>query len=66
VPDGRFIDETSWQGIDTKRKLLEDALTRSDAENKSLRESAKGWRPGWITLTSTLLTGIAVGVYLAR
>jgi hypothetical protein len=63
---GRFLDEQSWLTIDVDHKRLQDALTRSDAENKSLRESAKDWRPGWVTLTSTLLTGIAVGVYLAR
>ena len=66
VPEGRFIDETSWLKIDGEHRRLQDALTRSDAENKSLRETAKSWRPPWWALASATLTGIALGVYIAK
>ena len=66
LPPGRFLDEGSWQHVDGEHHKLQDALTRSDAENKSLRESAKSWRPGWVTLTSTLISGIALGYYITR
>lgn len=66
LPPGRFLDEGSWQSIDADKRSVDDALTRALAENKSLRASAATYRPGWVVITSTLITGIALGIYIAK
>lgn len=62
LPPGRFFDEPTWEMLDQELKRLQDQENRLGAENKSLRDSLGGWRPGWITVTSFLLLGVASGV----
>lgn len=61
LPPGRFFDEPTWEMLDQELKRLQDQERRLGAENKSLRDSLGGWRPGWITVTSFLLLGVAAG-----
>lgn len=49
--------------LDAEIRRLQELETRLVAENRSLRDSAKSWQPGWKTLLVTLATGISVGVY---
>lgn len=65
LPVGRFVDEPSWSMLDTELKRLQDAETRLTAENKSMRETTSGWQPGWISLSTALISGIALGAYVA-
>lgn len=57
TPDARSALDIEW-------KRLQDAEVRLAAENTSLRSSANAWTPGWITLTSAIVTGLAGGIYL--
>lgn len=66
VGPGRYLDEPTWTVLDTEVRRLQDRETRLDAENRSLRESTKGWSPGWRTLALTLGTGIAIGAFAFR
>lgn len=63
---GYYYDEPTWALMDIEHKQSQDAVTRLDAENKSLRESASGWQPGWKTLLGAVVTGVALGYYLDR
>ena len=65
LPVGRFVDEPSWSLLDAEMKRLQDTETRLTAENTSLRKSTSGWQPGWKTLGSVLITGIALGAFVA-
>lgn len=62
LPPGRFLDEPTWRLLDDETKRLQNERTRLEAENKSLKDSLSGWRPGWITVTSFLFLGVAAGV----
>ncbi len=62
LPPGHFFDDPTWNMVDEELKRLQDQEHRLGAENKSLRESLGGWRPGWLTVTSFLLLGVAGGV----
>lgn len=64
VPPGVYVPEGRWEALDVEMRRLQDQETRLSAENKSLRESAGSWQPGWYTLTATLLTGLVGGWYL--
>lgn len=66
LPPGHFVDEPSWSLLDNELRRLQDAETRLTAENHSLRETTKGWRPGWKILGSTLITGIFIGWRASR
>lgn len=66
LPPGHFVNERAWSVLDTELRRLQDRETRLDAENRSLRESAAGWQPGWRTLAVTLATGVALGVAAYR
>ena len=66
LPPGRFVEEKTFASHDDEVKRLQDAETRLTAENKSLRDTAATWQPGWKTLAITLATGLAIGVYLDR
>ena len=66
LPVGFFLDESSYSKLDVEMKRLQDAETRLTAENTSLRQSAKAWQPGWITVLSTLTIGVIVGAYADR
>lgn len=64
LPPGRFVEESAFAANEAEEKRLQEAETRLTAENKSLRETAATWQPGWKTLALTLATGLALGVYL--
>lgn len=66
LPPGRFIDEPAFQALDVELKTLQTDKVRRDAENKSLRETASGWQPGWRTLAATFATGFVAGAYAAH
>lgn len=66
LPPGRFIEETEFERLEIEFKRLQDAETRLTAERDSLEKSTDSWRPGWVTLTLTLATGLAIGVYVAK
>ncbi len=61
---GYYYDEPEWSLLDTEIRRLQTAETRLTAENKSLRDTASGWTPGWRTLLGAVVTGVALGVYL--
>lgn len=64
LPPGHFVDAATWAKLDDTIVTAEDAVTRLNAENKSLRSTLSGWSPGWLTLTTTLLVGAGVGWYV--
>ena len=64
LPPGYWMDEPTFKLEDDKRKVEQDLDTRLTAENKSLRAAAAGWQPGWKTLATALMTGLAAGWYL--
>lgn len=67
IPQGsHVITPEIWKSLDDSLINAEDDRTRLQAENKSLRETASGWQPGWRTLLVTLGTGLAGGWYLAH
>lgn len=66
LPPGYFVDEPTWQRLDTEVKRLQDAETSLTAQNTSLRASTSGWQPGWKVLVGALVIGIAAGVYADR
>lgn len=65
VPRGSLIlqpDARSAMDLETKR--LQDAETRLEAENRSLKKTAAEWQPGWKLLLSATLVGLVGGAYL--
>jgi hypothetical protein len=64
LPSGYFLDEPTYVKLDNELRRLQDTETRLVAENASLRAAAQTWKPGWITLTTTLVVGIVAGVYI--
>jgi len=66
LPAGYFLDEPTYLHLDAEMKRLQDQETRLSTENESLRKTAASWQPGWITLTTALVVGLAAGVYLDR
>lgn len=44
---GRYLPEPVWVELDTTYTVMENRLTRLEAENKSLRQSASGVGWGW-------------------
>lgn len=64
LPPGYFLDEPTFKAKDAELRTLQEDKTRRDAENLSLKETAKSWQPGWKLLAVTLVTGIAGGVYI--
>jgi hypothetical protein len=63
LPPGRFLDEATFGALDLEMRRLQEAETRLAAENRSLRESARGWRPGWKLLLGAAIAGAAAGAY---
>lgn len=63
LPPGYFFDELAFGKVDAEMRRLEDAETRTRAENDSLRKSLDSWSPGWITLSATLISGFLLGAY---
>ena len=66
LPPGYYLDEPTWSTLDVELHRLQTAETRLTAENASFRKSAAGWQPGWKTIATSLLVGVAGGVYLSR
>lgn len=64
LPPGWFLDEASYAALDAEMRRLQDAEVRLTAENKSFRETAASWQPGWYTLAITLAGGAALGWYV--
>ena len=64
LPPGYWMDEPTHKVEDDKRKAEQDLDTRLTAENKSLRAAAASWQPGWKTLASAIISGVALGWYL--
>lgn len=64
LPPGYYLDEPTWEKLDSEFRRLQDAETRLTAENKSMRTTTQSWQPGWKALTITLVVGFAGGVYL--
>ncbi len=63
LPPGRWMAEPRFVAGELELKRLQDAETRLTAENQSFRKSAAEWSPGWKTITTTLIAGIAIGIY---
>ncbi len=63
---GYFFDEPTYNKLDTEMKRLQDAETRLQAENESFRKFAATWQPGWLTIGTALVAGVALGVYVDR
>jgi hypothetical protein len=66
LPPGRFLAEPTWVRLDDEVRRLQDAEVRLTAANASLRKDAAGWRPGWKSLASAVLVGVALGAWAAR
>lgn len=65
LPPGFFRDEPSHERWESELERLQETETRLSAENESLRESAREWRPSWHTLVGALALGIAGGFAIA-
>lgn len=64
LPPGYFLEEPMWRDLDAEQRRLQEAETRLKAENASLRKQAAAWQPGWYTLGTVLLVGVAAGYYV--
>lgn len=65
VPQGsHIVQPEAYDSLDREMRRLQELETRLTAENNSLRETASGWQPGWKILATTLIVGLAGGVYL--
>lgn len=63
LPPGHFVDQVTWTKLDDVLKDSQNDVTRLRAENGKLRDSVSGWTPGWKTLATALLVGLAGGWY---
>ena len=63
VPGTWLLAPPSWTKLETELKRLQDAETRLSAENKSMRETSSGWRPGWKLLLGAFAVGATSGAY---
>lgn len=70
LPPGYFLDEPTWDVLDTEITRLQDVETRLTAENEALRDAvSRSPLPGWRTLTlvgGALAAGIGIGVWASR
>ncbi len=66
LPPGRFTEERTFEKDETELKRLQDQETKLGAENRSLRDSAAGWQPGWRTLLLAVASGAMIGFYVAK
>lgn len=64
LPPGYFLDEPTFRAKDAEMRRLQELETRLKAENESFRKTAKDWQPGWKTLATTFVLGVAGGVYI--
>ena len=66
LPPGYFLEEPVWNQLDAELKRLQERETRLDAENKSLRASAKEVSFGWYVLGGVAVACFAGGVIYAK
>lgn len=64
LPPGYFLDESTFKEKDGELRTLQEAKTRLTAENESLRKSQSSWQPGWKTIATTFVIGLAGGFYI--
>ena len=65
VPQGSHVlVEDAWKKLDHEVLRLQERETVLEAENRSLRESASTWSPGWKTIVGALVVGMAGGWYV--
>jgi hypothetical protein len=64
LPPGYFLDEPSWDRLNTNMRALQDLDTRLMAENQSMKASLASWQPGWWVVAGAVASGIALGWYL--
>lgn len=66
LPPGFYLDETKFKRLDVELRRLQENEVRLTAENKSFRESAGSWSPGWKTLLGAIVLGGATGWYIGQ
>jgi hypothetical protein len=66
LPPGYFADEAAYAALDLELRRAQDSETRLAAENKSLREQAPTWVPGWKTVLGAALLGMASVLAIER
>lgn len=67
LPVGTHIlDGTSWENLDGEHRRLQEQETRLKAENRSLRNSANEWSPGWRTVVFITAGALAIGFTAER
>lgn len=59
-----ILTPDAYSALDLEMRRLQETETRLAAENESFRKSAEAWRPGWVVVTSAIVTGLAGGIYL--
>lgn len=64
LPPGYFLDEPTFTAKDLELRSSQETITRLKGENESFRKTTKSWQPGWKTLTTSLLVGLAGGWYI--
>lgn len=70
LPPVYILGEPEWERLDAEVRRLQDAETRLEAENTSLRETARAlsfpWRGAVVGGLLGLVVGIAATVYASR
>ncbi len=61
LPPGYFLEEPVWSALDTEMKRLQEREIRLNAENRSLRDSAKEISFGWYALGAVIVAGFTAG-----
>lgn len=54
----------TWNELDGEVRRLQDQETRLTAENKSLKKNAASWHPGWKSISTAVLFGLAGGLWI--
>ena len=57
-----LVPPLNWSALDTELRRLQDAETRLAAENASLKEAARNWRPAWYYIAGALSLGYTGGL----
>lgn len=64
LPPGYFLDEPTWNKLDTEVRRLQEQEIRLTAENKKLREYSAGYFPMWAVVGASLAVGTAAGIWI--
>ena len=65
IPQGSHIlAPDAWKAQDDEFIVVQDRVTRLEAENKSFRESADDWHPNWTLVVIGAAAGIVLGTYI--